>query len=98
MRSLVFRVLARSEIVEAARWYEGQASGLGADFLRAVEIAIAAIQRNPYQYQQVHGATRRARLRRFPHGIVYYISGADEIVIVGCVHGRRDPEHWQDRA
>jgi plasmid stabilization system protein ParE len=89
MRNLVLRPPARTDIVEAARWYEEQAEGLGADFLRAVDLAVATIQHNPLQYQQIYGRVRR-------HVVIYYVSD-DEIVIVSCIHGRRDPESWQDR-
>ncbi len=52
-RRLVFRPQARTDIVEAMAWYETQGRGLGADFLRAVEVASAAVQHNPFQYQKV---------------------------------------------
>ena len=96
MRNLVLRPPARTDIVEAARWYEEQAEGLGADFLRAVDLAVATIQHNPLQYQQMYDRVRRARLRRFPYVVIYYVSD-DEIVIVSCIHGRRDPESSQGR-
>jgi plasmid stabilization system protein ParE len=96
MRRLVFRLQARSEIAEAADWYEGQNVGLGAEFLRAVELAISSIGRNPEQYQRIRGRLRRAVLRRFPYSVVYVLSD-DEIIIVGCTHGRRDPKRWQER-
>ena len=96
MRNLVLRPAVRADVVEAARWYEEQAEGLGADFLRAVDVAVATIQHNPLQYQQIYGRARRARLRRFPYAVIYYVSD-DEIVIVNCIHGRRDPESWRDR-
>ncbi|MBX9773580.1 MAG: type II toxin-antitoxin system RelE/ParE family toxin [Xanthobacteraceae bacterium] len=96
MRTLVFRPETRTDIADAARWYEGQAEGLGADFLRAVDVAIASIQHNPHQYQQVYRRVRRTRLRRFPYVVIYYVAG-DEIVVVGCFHGHSDPERWQSR-
>ncbi|MCC6887706.1 MAG: type II toxin-antitoxin system RelE/ParE family toxin [Hyphomicrobiales bacterium] len=69
---------------------------MGADFLRAVEVVAASIQRNPHQYQQVHGRAQRARLRRFPYGLIYYIKDGD-VVVLACMHGARDPKRWQDR-
>jgi toxin ParE1/3/4 len=97
MRRLVFRLQARSEIAEAADWYEQQSIGLGADFLRAVNVTISSIHHNPEQYQRIRGRMRRAGLRRFPYGVVYVLS-EDEVIIVGCVHGRRDPKRWQERS
>lgn len=39
---------------------------------------------------------RRALLRRFPY-CVFYIVLSNEIVVLACVHGHRDPKIWQDR-
>src|SRR6267378_2448877 len=55
IRRLVFRPQARSDITEAIAWYETQGQGLGADFVRAVEVASASIQANPFQHQRVRG-------------------------------------------
>jgi toxin ParE1/3/4 len=70
MRRLVLRLQAQSEIAEAADWYERQNVGLGADFLRAVDVAISSIGHNPEKYQRIHGRLRRVVLRRFPYGII----------------------------
>jgi plasmid stabilization system protein ParE len=95
-RRLVFRLQARSDIAQAMAWYETQSPGLGADFLRAVEVSAAAIQHNPFQYQKVHGDWRRVPLRRFPYGLIYEPSD-DEIVVLACVHGRRNPKQRRER-
>jgi hypothetical protein len=70
-RRLTLRPQAEAEIDEAAVWYEGCGVGLGHDFLRAVAAALAAIQRNPFQYQIISGELRRAGLRRFPYSLIY---------------------------
>jgi plasmid stabilization system protein ParE len=44
----------------------------------------------------VHGEARRAVLRRFPYSVIYAVR-EDEIVVIACFHGRRDPKRWQDR-
>jgi plasmid stabilization system protein ParE len=95
-RRLVFRPQAEREINEAADWYEDQGAGLGAEFLRVLEDCIASVERNPHQYPRVHGEVRRAPLRRFPYGLIYRVYEA-EVVIVACIHARRDPKHWQGR-
>jgi len=87
---------AEAEIDEASRWYDTQSPGLGADFLRAVGAALAAIRRNPFQYQFIYSQTRRGRLRRFPYGLLY-ITTDREVIVVACIHGRRSPKRWRDR-
>jgi hypothetical protein len=94
-RSIIFRPIAEIELADAAAWYEQQRTGLGADFFRAFEAAMAAIRRNLFQYQVVEEEIRRAPLRRFPYSIIYVVSD-DELLILSCFHGRRDPARWRE--
>ncbi len=93
---ILLRPEAEAELEEAAIWYESRGRGLGSEFLRAVDAAFAAIERNPLAYPLVTRAARRALLRRFPYGVIYTVSD-DEILIVACMHCRRDPKRWQKR-
>src|SRR5215216_4235351 len=97
-RRLIVEPEAQAEIAEAAVWYEAHESGLGADFLRTVEHALAVIQRDPYQYQVIRrrGQVRRVTLRPFPYGVMY-VASEREVVVVACSHGRRNPKRWQSR-
>ena len=95
-RGLVLEPEAEAEIAEAASWYEARNPGLGPEFLRAVEGLLGAIQRNPHQYQVVFREVRRAALRRFPYGLMY-IATEREIIVVACIHGRRNPNRWKGR-
>jgi len=94
---LVVRSAAEADIADAALWYEQRAPGLGADFLRAVDVAIAEIARMPERFPVVHLTCRRALLRRFPYAI-YYVAAAESVSVVACMHARRDPRRWQERA
>jgi toxin ParE1/3/4 len=96
IRRIALRPEAEAEIAETIDWYEARGKGLGADFLRAVEAAIANIVRNPAAYPIVHGEARRAPIRRFPYSVIYSV-GADELLIIACFHGRRDPQRWKER-
>jgi plasmid stabilization system protein ParE len=93
---IVFRPQAEIEITEAADWYEAQRRGLGQDFLRLVDQTISRIGETPLQFRRIHKETRRAPLQRFPYGILYRVR-AEEIVVVACMHARRDPKRWRDR-
>ena len=94
---LVVRSAAEADIIDAALWYESRATGLGADFLRAVAIVLADIERMPERYPVVHPKCRRALLRRFPYG-VFFVPTANVISVVACMHVRRDPRRWEERA
>lgn len=91
-----FRPEAAAELVEAIDWYQTRGPGLGAEFLRSLDAALAVIERNPLAYPIVFGSARRAVMRRFPYSLIYESSG-DQILVVACIHGRRDPQRWQKR-
>jgi plasmid stabilization system protein ParE len=95
-RRLTLRPEAESELSEAVDWYEARGKGLGTEFLRAVEAAIANIERNPLAYPVVENETRRAPVRRFPYSVLY-TANEIEIVVLACFHGRRDPRNWKAR-
>jgi hypothetical protein len=73
-RELTVEPEAESEIAEAANWYDRRVPGVGEEFVLAVDAALAAVQRNPFQYQAVWGQYRRARVQRFPYGLIYVVS------------------------
>ncbi len=96
-RQFVVRPQAGREIEEAAEWYDIRRLGLGAEFLDAVDACLASVLRNPESYPEVRSGMRRAVVRRFPYNLIYALR-FDEVVVLGCVHGRRDPKTWQARA
>lgn len=96
MNPVVFLPQAEQEMLEAARYYESQAVGLGADYLLEVERAVAAIAESPKTWPIIEGELRRRLVRRFPFGILYYID-PNEIVFVAVSHLRRKPSYWRGR-
>lgn len=97
MTSFRVRPLAEQDIAEAFVWYEEQATGLGLEFMRAVDASFAAIQRSPMIYPVVYRDLRRALLRRFPYK-VFFAQREDRIDVLAVVHGRRHPRVWRRRA
>lgn len=63
---IFFQPQARDEALEAQAWYESRAAGLGLEFARALDAAIAAAVRNPEMFTFVTGDCRRVLLRRTP--------------------------------
>ena len=92
----IVRPAAAADIDEAFLWYEGQRPGLGHEFLAAANTLIDAISEHPLRYPVIRRNTRRALLRRFPYAI-YFRAYDEVIVIVACMHGRRNPKRWQAR-
>lgn len=96
MRQVIFLPEAEQEMIEAALYYQSQASGLGVDFLAEVERALKFIVASPTTYPIIEGELRRRILKRFPFGVLYRFDPV-EIVITAVAHLRRRPGYWKKR-
>lgn len=92
---VIFKPAALAEIEAATAWYELQAVGLGAEFLRRVKLTERSIAREPLLYPVVRAPIRRAHLRQFPYAL-FYVAEPDRAVVLACFHHRRDPTIWPD--
>jgi plasmid stabilization system protein ParE len=77
-------------------FYERQGEGLGAYFLDSLFAEIDSLVLYEGIHRKVFGF-HRLLARRFPYG-VYYRIYPDLIVVVACMHGRRNPRRGQSRA
>ncbi len=93
---ILIRPAAAADIEVAFRWYEDQRAGLGEEFLEELRKAFASLEAHPRQNPILHRDTRRSFVQRFPYGIFYRIYG-NEILIIACMHARRDPNVWKTR-
>jgi len=75
---LVFHPEVRDEIDKSYRWHEQQCTGLGNDFLVAIEEMFDCLRQMPQIHQMIYRDVRRALPRRFPYG-VYYRLRADRV-------------------
>ncbi|MBU7586778.1 MAG: type II toxin-antitoxin system RelE/ParE family toxin [Nostoc sp. TH1S01] len=96
MYQLIVSPEAELNIQNGFEWYEQRSSGLGSEFVRAVDSSFALIGRNPLAYPIVYQQVRRLLIRRFPFGVMYVVE-EDVITIIACFHVKRDPKQWQDR-
>jgi plasmid stabilization system protein ParE len=91
---------AGAEAEEATRWYELQRAGLGLEFLKAVDAALARIEENPKIGARLFGFEdvniRHVFVRRFPYKVVY-LELADRIEVLAVAHDRRRPAYWLER-
>lgn len=92
----IFRSAAAADVEDAFLWYESQRSGLGDEFLDEVALVLHVIAENPSRFPIIHRDTRRALLHRFPYAFFYRVLD-ERIIIVACMHGKRNPSHWQIR-
>ena len=93
---LIIRPEAELDLEDAFIWYESQETGLGSEFVRAIDNCISTIGRNPLAYRLIYQQTRRALVRRFPY-CLFYIVEQDTIFIIACFHSKRNPNDWQNR-
>ncbi len=100
-RSVKFEPEALLEVSHAVNWYEDRRSGLGADFLRAVDGTA-----NRLAQQRILGlrlpvldsssTVRRVSVPRFPYQVVFQV--VDEVVrILAVAHNHQRPGYWADR-
>jgi plasmid stabilization system protein ParE len=92
----IVRPAAAADIDDAFLWYETQRPGLGHEFLAAADALIAAIAEHPLSFPVIRRNTRRALMRRFPYAMYFRIYD-EVVVVVACMHGRRNPRRWQVR-
>ena len=81
------------EIGEAQEWYESQSTGLGEEFIAAMELQLKRLEQDPLLYAEVIPSVRRALLPRFPYGLFYAVRG-NLIHILAVVHDARNPSDW----
>ena len=93
---MIIRPEAEADVVTARAWYERQREGLRAAFLLCVEEVLDHIDRTPALYPVVYQEVRRAFTRRFPYAVYYRVADND-VVVLGILHTRRDPQEWQSR-
>ena len=93
-----FRYLlpAEEEMTEAAVFYEGQAGGLGTEFLDDLQRAVNRLRDNPKLGQKVGDGLRRSLFSRFPYSVIYTVE-PECILVVAVANQRRRPNYWRDR-
>lgn len=91
--NLLIRARAKAQFREAANWYESQSQGLGLEFVRSVEVALAVIARQPKLHAKFKGEIRRVPMRRFPY-FIFYLEDGRNVVVLRCIHQSRNPITW----
>jgi plasmid stabilization system protein ParE len=87
---------ADADLKEALTWYEEIHPDLGLRFALAVDAAVGVIARSPLAFQILHAQIRRVGVRLFPYGLFFKIESR-RIVVIACMHGRRNPKRWKVR-
>ncbi|MGL4464018.1 MAG: type II toxin-antitoxin system RelE/ParE family toxin [Planctomycetia bacterium] len=94
---LEFHPDVQVETDAAYSWYERQRTGLGAEFLDAVERVLAEIAANPSRRGFAEGDVRAGSPARFPYAVYYRVLD-DRIRVLAVFHTARDPSAWHSRS
>ena len=86
---VAFRKSAAQQVRHAQAWYESQQPGLGLEFMRSVDAAMARVARNPYAAPEVYPSVRRVLTKRFPYAL-FYLPQAGQLVVLSCIHTRQN--------
>ena len=76
--------------------YERQRPGLGEEFLAVVNAGLNDIAAHPLRQAITFRDTRRLLVTRFPYALFYRVYPT-AIVVVACMHVRRNPLRWRQR-
>lgn len=96
MKEILFLEPDKTEMADAAEYYELQARGLGFDFLDEVEHTANRVQEFPESGKCLRGKIRRRLIKRFPFGLIYRLE-KERIIIVAVMHLHRKPNYWVKR-
>jgi plasmid stabilization system protein ParE len=93
---VLFRPEAEQELLEAQAWYESKAVGLGFEFARAADAAVASALRNPYGHLRIEENFYRVLFCKFPYTLIY-LPSLNELLVVSIFHQHREPGVWLER-
>ncbi|HJV65961.1 MAG TPA: type II toxin-antitoxin system RelE/ParE family toxin [Geomonas sp.] len=88
---------AEEEFLEAARFYESKAPGVGMAFIVEVHKALSLTSSQPLPAPVIRGSIRKRVVNHFPFTIFYSVED-DLVVILSVAHHKRKPDFWRKRS
>lgn len=87
---------AQADIRTGARFYEGQARGLGTEFVAEVDRSLARLREYPEIGAPLRRGARKLLVRRFPYLVIYRVE-LEGVLVLAVGHQRRHPDFWLER-
>lgn len=87
---------AEADLRAAKSWYDDRRLALGDRFISAIAATVESISKSPRRFPTIYRNRRRARVRRFPYGIIFEVQ-EQRIVVIACFHYKRNPKRWRLR-
>ncbi len=96
MYKAIILPLAKKDIKDAAKWYNGKQKGIGLKFTTLVRKKVKSIRKNPKHIAARYSNVRTARLDTFPYMIHFTFDENTKTVIISAVFATSDdPEKWK---
>ncbi len=92
-RAVRYHPLFDSDVLEAARWYDGKDEDLGADFVERVRRSVDLLIADPERRSPAEFGVRYWSVERFPY-VVFYEINDFEVLILGAMHSSRESTKW----
>jgi plasmid stabilization system protein ParE len=86
---LTIRPAAKTDLREAAEWYDSKRPKLGDRFLLAAADALDRIEESPLQFPLYYNDFRRAITDGFPYKIFFSVEG-ETVTVFRALHAARD--------
>ncbi len=96
MEQVILHPAAEAELRDAVDFYEECRTGLGEEFLTAVETVLEIARLHPESGRLLREPFRRFQVTRFPFSIIYSKT-RDTIYVTAIMHLKREPGYWLDR-
>jgi len=88
---------AKTDIRQAAQWYNNQQKGLGKQFIHAIKDCVKTIQLQPEGFQIRYKNVRVGIPNKFPYLVIYLIDkGINTISIIAVFHSSQNPGKWKN--
>lgn len=92
-RRVLFRPDVLTDIAESTAWYRTRGWALGEEFAEVLDTCLETISEHPLRYPVLSENVHRAVLPRFPYSVIYEVT-EEEIIVLACLHGRRNLRRW----
>lgn len=89
--NLDFHPLVPIDLAEASAWYERKERGIGLRLEAEAKDLFRRLNDEALLYAIRFSDVRRANLRKFPHGVFYFVF-RETVVVLGVLHGAQNTE------
>jgi len=96
MKRVRLKSPAKSDYLQALKWYEDREPGLGQEFDAELLALFERIKQNPELFQMETEIVRKARMPRFKYRIYFRVEG-EEIGVLAIWHPSRNPDTLRRR-